>query len=125
MKNTIKALFQQITTGKSKTDRDYILSEIKIKPRNFLHFKNRGFLIQTWSARISELEKKGLIKKHKTKDRYSLFSFVESEQEQKELVLAIELKEAMAYFQKGLNNGYLVFDENLDIWKIDITKIKF
>lgn len=110
--NKIDALIYQITSGKAKSDKEKILSEIYKKPLTIENLVLMGFKIQTASARCSELEEMGLIKKmYNPTNSFSWFRFVEDPQEREDLRKQIANIKKSNYFAKGLQMGYFEFDE--------------
>ena len=110
--NKIDALIYQITSGKAKSDKEKILFEIFKKPLTIENLVLMGFKIQTASARCSELEEMGLIKKmYNPTNSFSWFRFVEDPQEREDLRKQIANIKKSNYFAKGLQMGYFEFDE--------------
>ena len=71
-----------------------------------------GWKIQTASARCSELEELGMIKKiYNPTNSFSWFQFVSDPQEQKELRNWKANQKMSKYFAKGLEMGYFEFDD--------------
>jgi len=114
--NKIDALIYQITSGKAKSDSAKILLEISKQPLTLGHFILKGWKHQTCSARLSELEDLGLIKKiYNPTNSYSFFQYISDPEERKELQYRIANDKKQKYFAKGLEMGYFKFDENRKI----------
>jgi hypothetical protein len=110
--NKIDALIYQITSGKAKSDSAKILLEISKEPLTLGHFILKGWKHQTASARCSELEDLGLIKKiYNPTNSYSFFQYVSDPEERKELQNRIANDKMQKYFAKGLEMGYFQFDD--------------
>lgn len=111
--NKIDALIYQITSGKAKSDSAKILLEISKQPLTLGHFILKGWKHQTCSARLSELEDLGLIKKiYNPTNSYSFFQYVSDPEERKELQNRIAHDKKAKYFAKGLEMGYFELNEN-------------
>jgi hypothetical protein len=111
--NKIDALIFQLQSGKAKTDRTKILLEISKRPLTIENLVLKGWKIQTASARCSELEEMGLIKKmYNPSNSYSWFRFIEDENERQELRKQIANDKKAKYFAKGLEMGYFELNEN-------------
>jgi DNA-binding transcriptional ArsR family regulator len=111
--NKIDAFLHQINSGKRETDKVKILKIIKQKPSTLEHLTLYGYKIQTASARLSELEEMGLIRKmYNPNNSFSWFTYVENELEQKSLREKIETEKKMRYFAKGIELEYFYFDDN-------------
>lgn len=111
--NKIDALIYQITSGKAKSDSAKILLEISKQPLTLGHFILKGWKHQTCSARLSELEDLGLIKKiYNPTNSYSFFQYVSDPVERKELQNRIANDKKAKYFAKGLEMGYFELNEN-------------
>jgi hypothetical protein len=120
--NKIDALIYQITSGKAKSDSAKILLEIEKQPLTIEKLVLKGWKIQTASARCSELEDLGLIKKiYNPTNSFSWFRFVRDPQEREELRNRIANEKKQKYFAKGLELGYFYFD---DFGKI-VADLKF
>ena len=105
--NKIDALIYQITSGKAKSDSAKILLEISKQPLTLGHFILKGWKHQTCSARLSELEDLGLIKKiYNPTNSYSFFQYVSDPEERIELQNRIANDKKAKYFAKGLEMGY-------------------
>jgi len=110
--NKIDALIYQITSGKAKSDSAKILLEIEKQPLTIEKLVLKGWKIQTASARCSELEDLGLIKKiYNPTNSFSWFRFVRDPQEREELRNRIANEKKQKYFAKGLEVGYFYFDD--------------
>ena len=111
--NKIDALIYQLTSGKSKSDRAKILSHIKQQPLTIEKLVLLGYKIQTVSARLSELEEFGLIKKmYNPSNSFSWFSAITDPQEQEDARKMIANVKKQSYFAKGVEMGYLKFNDN-------------
>jgi hypothetical protein len=111
--NKIDALIYQITSGKAKSDKEKILSEIYKKPLTIESLVLMGYKIQTASARCSELEELGLIKKmYNPTNSFSWFRFVEDPQEREDLRKEIANNKKSKYFAKGVEMGYFKWSED-------------
>jgi hypothetical protein len=111
--NKVDAFLHQTLSGKAKTDRAKILLEISKRPLTIENLVLKGWKIQTASARCSELEEMGLIKKmYNPNKSYSWFRFIEDENEREELRKKIENDKKARYFAKGLEKGYFELNEN-------------
>jgi hypothetical protein len=111
--NKIDALIYQITSGKAKTDSAKILLELSKQPLTLEYFVFKGMKIQTASARCSELEEMGLIKKiYNPINSFSWFQYVSDPQEQQDLRNLIANEKKSKYFSKGLQMGYFEFDDD-------------
>jgi hypothetical protein len=120
--NKIDALIYQITSGKAKSDSAKILLEIEKQPLTIEKLVLMGWKIQTASARCSELEDLGLIKKiYNPTNSFSWFRFVRDPQEREELRNRIANEKKQKYFAKGLELGYFYWD---DFGKI-VADLKF
>lgn len=120
--NKIDALIYQITSGKAKSDSAKILLEIEKQPLTIEKLVLKGWKIQTASARCSELEDLGMIKKiYNPTNSFSWFRFVRDPQEREELRNRIANEKKQKYFAKGLELGYFYFD---DFGKI-VADLKF
>lgn len=109
--NKIDALIYQMTSGKAKSDSAKILLELSKQPLTIQDFVLMGWKIQTASARCSELEEMGLIKKlYNPTNSFSWFQYVSDPQEREELRKLIINEKKSKYFAKGLEMGYLEFD---------------
>ena len=110
--NKIDALIYQITSGKAKSDSAKILLEIEKQPLTIEKLVLKGWKIQTASARCSELEDLGLIKKiYNPTNSFSWFQYVSDPQERKELQNRIANDKKQKYFAKGLEMGYFYWDD--------------
>jgi len=111
--NKIDALIYQITSGKAKSDSAKILLEIEKQPLTIEKLVLKGWKIQTASARCSELEDLGLIKKiYNPTNSFSWFQFVRDPQEREDLCKMIANVKKQKYFAKGIELGYFYWDEN-------------
>jgi hypothetical protein len=111
--NKIDALIYQLTSGKANSDKAKILFEIQKKPITIENLVLMGYKIQTASARCSELEELGLIKKmYNPTNSFSWFRFVKDTEEREELRLQIANDKKTKYFAKGLELGYFKWDDN-------------
>jgi hypothetical protein len=111
--NKIDALIYQLTSGKATSDRAKILLEISKKPITIENLVLLGYKIQTASARCSELEELGMIKKmYNPTNSFSWFLFVEDPQEREELRNRIANDKKAKYFAKGFEMGYFKWDNN-------------
>lgn len=111
--NKIDALIYQLTSGKANSDKAKILFEIQKKPITIENLVLMGYKIQTASARCSELEELGLIKKmYNPTNSFSWFRFVKDTEEREELRLEIANAKKTKYFAKGLELGYFKWDDN-------------
>lgn len=111
--NKIDALIYQLTSGKATSDRAKILLEISKKPITIENLVLLGYKIQTASARCSELEELGMIKKmYNPTNSFSWFLFVEDPQEREELRNRIANDKKAKYFAKGFEMGYFKWDDN-------------
>ena len=120
--NKIDALIYQLTSGKAKSDSAKILLEISKKHLTIEKLVLKGWKIQTASARCSELEDLGMIKKiYNPTNSFSWFRFVRDPQEREELRNRIANEKKQKYFAKGLELGYFYFD---DFGKI-VADLKF
>ena len=120
--NKLDALIYQIKSGKAKSDSAKILLEIEKQPLTIEKLVLMGWKIQTASARCSELEDLGMIKKiYNPTNSFSWFRFVRNPQEREELRNRIANEKKQKYFAKGLELGYFYFD---DFGKI-VADLKF
>jgi hypothetical protein len=111
--NKIDALNYQLTSGKATSDRAKILLEISKKPLTIENLVLMGWKIQTASARCSELEDLGLIKKlYNPTNSFSWFQFVSDPQEREDLRDEVLNNKKIKYFAKGFEMSYLKWDEN-------------
>jgi len=111
--NKIDALNYQLTSGKATNDRAKILLEISKRPLTIENLVLMGWKIQTASARCSELEDLGMIKKmYNPSNSFSWFRFVEDLQEREDLRKQIANNKKAKYFAKGLEMGYFELNEN-------------
>jgi hypothetical protein len=111
--NKIDALNYQLTSGKATSDRAKILLEISKRPLTIENLVLMGWKIQTASARCSELEDLGMIKKmYNPTNSFSWFKFVSDPQEREGLRKDIANIKKSKYFAKGLEMGYFEWDEN-------------
>ncbi len=114
--NKIDALMYQITSGKIKTDKAKILFEISKRPLTIENLVLSGFKIQTASARCSELEEMGFIKKmYSPTNSFSWFRYVEDPKEREELRKMIANVKKQKYFAKGVEMGYFSWNEDGEI----------
>lgn len=110
--NKIDALIYQITSGKAKSDSAKILLEIEKKPLTIEKLVLMGWKIQTASARCSELEDLGMIKKiYNPTNSFSWFRFVRDPQEREDLRKMIANVKKQKYFAKGIELGYFYWDD--------------
>jgi hypothetical protein len=110
--NKIDALIYQITSGKAKSDSAKILLEIEKQPLTIEKLVLKGWKIQTASARCSELEELGLIKKiYNPTNSFSWFRFVRDPQEREDLRKMIANVKKQKYFAKGIELGYFYWDD--------------
>lgn len=111
--NKIDALNYQLTSGKATSDRAKILLEISKQPLTIENLVLKGWKIQTASARLSELEEFGMIKKmYNPTNSFSWFKFVSDPQERENLRNQIANNKKAKYFAKGLEMGYFELNEN-------------
>jgi hypothetical protein len=111
--NKIDALNYQLTSGKATNDRAKILLEISKRPLTIENLVLMGWKIQTASARCSELEDLGMIKKmYNPSNSFSWFKFVSDPQEREDLRKQIANNKKAKYFAKGLEMGYFELNEN-------------
>jgi len=111
--NKIDALNYQLTSGKATSDRAKILLEISKRPLTIENLVLMGWKIQTASARCSELEELGMIKKmYNPTNSFSWFKFVSDPQEREDLRKQIANNKKAKYFAKGLEMGYFELNEN-------------
>ena len=111
--NKIDALNYQLTSGKATSDRAKILLEISKQPLTIENLVLKGWKIQTASARCSELEDLGMIKKmYNPTNSFSWFKFVKDPQEREDLRNQIANNKKAKYFAKGLEMGYFELNEN-------------
>jgi len=111
--NKIDALLYQITSGKATSDRAKILLHIKQQPLTIEKLVMLGYKIQTVSARLSELEEFGLIKKmYNPTNSFSWFSAITNPQEQEDARNMIANIKKTKYFATGIEKGYFYWDEN-------------
>ena len=110
--NKIDALIYQITSGKAKSDSAKILLEIEKQPLTIEKLVLMGWKIQTASARCSELEDLGMIKKiYNPTNSFSWFRFVREPQEREDLRKMIANVKKQKYFAKGIELGYFYWDD--------------
>lgn len=110
--NKIDAFIYQMTSGKAKSDSAKILLEIEKQPLTIEKLVLMGWKIQTASARCSELEELGMIKKiYNPTNSFSWFQFVKDPQERQELRNRIANQKKQKYFAKGLEMGYFYWDD--------------
>jgi len=111
--NKIDALNYQLTSGKAIGDRAKILMEISKNPLTIENLVLMGWKIQTASARCSELEDLGMIKKmYNPTNSFSWFKFVSDPQEREDLRKQIANNKKAKYFAKGLEMGYFELNES-------------
>ena len=101
-----------MTSGKAQSDSVKILLEIEKQPLTIETLVLKGWKIQTASARCSELEDLGFIKKmYNPTNSFSWFQFVKDPQEREELRNWKANEKMSKYFAKGLEMGYFEFDD--------------
>lgn len=106
--NKIKALFDQIDSGKMESDLTKILKAIIEKPLTIEHFTSLGMRYSTVTGRLSDLCDLGLIKKHTNPwGNYSWFSYVKNESDQLKLRNEIEEEKRQSFIKKGIEKGYI------------------
>lgn len=111
--NKIDALNYQLTSGKATSDRAKILLEISKKPLTIENLVLMGWKIQTASARCSELEDLGMIKKlYNPTNSFSWFQFVSDPQEREDLRKMIVNVKKSKYFAKGVEMGYFKWSDD-------------
>lgn len=116
--NKIKALEMQIESGKRNNDRTKIIAMLKERSMTLDHFVMNGIRKETVTARLSELEEMGFVKKRqKADEKLSWFVFVENEMERAYLRERVEDLKKKAFFKRGLINGWL--NENNGVYYSD------
>ena len=86
--------------------------EIEKQPLTIEKLVLKGWKIQTASARCSELEELGLIKKiYNPTNSFSWFRFVRDPQEREDLRKMIANVKKQKYFAKGIELGYFYWDD--------------
>ena len=107
--NKIKALIEQVESGKMETDIKKILKEIMSGPKKIDYFtKNFGMHYSTVTARISDLCDMGLVKKNiDPLGSYSYFSYVKDESEQLKLRELLEAEKKEVFIQRGIEKGWI------------------
>ena len=106
--NKIKALIDQVESGKMETDLKKILGEIMISPKTIENFTLKGMAYSTVTGRISDLCDMGIIRKHTDPlGRYSYFSYVKDESEQLRLRQELEAEKKETFIQKGIEKGWI------------------
>jgi hypothetical protein len=111
--NKIDALIYQIQSGKAKSDRAKILLQISKQPLTIEKLVLLGWKIQTASARCSELEEMGLIKKmYNPTNSFSWFTYIENKKDQEDARNMVADIKKTRYFATGIQKGYFVWDEN-------------
>lgn len=106
--NKIKALFEQIDSGKMESDKVKILKAIIEKPRTIESFTLIGMRYSTVTARLSDLCDLGLVKKHINPcGKYSYFSYVKDENEQQRLRDELMTEKRQNYIKRGVDKGYI------------------
>jgi len=106
--NKIRALFEQIHSGKMESDSAKILRAIIVSPKTLEYFVARNMKYSTVTARLSNLEDLGLIKKNiDPLNSYSIFSFIKEEENQITAREKIKEEKRQLFIKKGIEKGYI------------------
>ena len=109
MEAKIEALLNQVKTGRIKSLQGRILAMIMVKARTLDELRaDYGFTHQTVSARLSELEDLGLIRKtRESGESYSSYHFVEDYAEQVRMKRRKDAERRQRWVDLGVRNGWI------------------
>ena len=114
MKPSLNAYLKQINSGELKTKKIRVIKILHESPKTIEYFRNKtDFSHQSVTAVLSILCDEGMVRMSSSADdKFSLFSLVDSEENQ--IILAkqrLEEKKEL-FIARGLKEGFIGYDEN-------------
>ena len=114
MKPKLTAYLKQINSGELKTQKLRVIKELNQSPRTIEYFiNNLEMKHQTITSSLSILCDEGMVRMSSSlNDKFSLFTLVQSDEEQIFLVNQRRAEKRELFIARGLKDGFIGYDSD-------------